>query len=243
MSKTAKKPTKPAEAGAQIQAGGPTPQGLINCSNNPIVMSAIFAVMRTLKKINPGDTYYEQYIGMRQRYGATFYDTYQLLWSIGAHIAPKRILEIGCRTGISICQLVSAHANVAGIERIVLVDPFDQWTSANLVRANMKYLNLPGEKPEILAIRSQDYFKSKDLPTFDYILVDGDHDKLVAAQDLMGAHAILEKGGVIVFDDISTAPGECALLDVWEGFKAQHENEYEFFEIMDGKGVGLGIKK
>lgn len=216
---------------------------LVFRSWNAITLSAIFAIMRTLKKINPGDAYYEAYLGMKQKYGRDFYDTYQLLWSIGSEVAPKRILEIGCRTGISLCQLLSAHSDRHAIEKIVLVDPFDQWTSANLVRANLRYLNLDGEKPEILAIKSQDYFARENNPTFDYILVDGDHSKLVAAQDLMGAHELLNKGGIIVFDDISTAPGECALIDVWEGFKAQHEGEYEFFNVMEGKGVALAIKK
>lgn len=212
-------------------------------------ISAMMNTMRILKKINPGDTYYEAYLGMRQRYGAKFFDTYQVLWAIGIYFKPKRILEIGTRTGISMCQLLSAHEDLKAIEKIVCVDPFDQFTSANLVRTNLRYLNLPNtpEQVAILAIRSQDYFaaleKQETKPTFDYILVDGDHDKSVAGMDLENAHNVLEEGGIIVFDDISTSPGECALIDVWEGFKAKHENEYLFAEIMEGKGVAIGIKK
>ena len=212
-------------------------------ANRPLSLATIMNTMRILKKLNPGDTYYEAYLGMKAKYKETFFDTYQVLLAIGIYRAPKRILEIGCRTGISICQLLSAHADLEGIEKIVLVDPFDQWTSANLVRANLKYLNLPHEKPEILAIKSQDYFAQKDNPTYQFILVDGDHNKSVAAQDLIGAHDLLEKGGIIVMDDISQAPGECALIDVWEGWKAQHVDEYYFYECMDGKGVALAIKK
>lgn len=213
-------------------------------------ISAMMNTMRILKKINPGDTYYEAYLGMRQKYGAKFFDTYQVLWAIGIYFKPKRILEIGTRTGISMCQLLSAHEALSSIEKIVCVDPFDQWTSAMLVRTNLKYLNLPNtpEQVEILAIKSQDYFAMLEKPgavkpSFDYILVDGDHDKSVAGMDLENAHNVLEEGGIIVFDDISTAPGECALIDVWEGFKAKHENEYLFAEIMEGKGVAIGIKK
>ena len=207
-------------------------------------MAAIFNTMRILKAINPGDQYYEAYLGMRKKYGERFFDTYQILWSIGIFMKPKRILEIGTRTGISLCQLLSAHEDLHAIEKIVCVDPFDQWTSPNLVRANLKYLNLPHtpEKVQILAIKSQDYFKDGMTDRYDFILVDGDHDKMVAGNDLEAMHALLEEGGVVVFDDISTAPGECALIDVWEAFKMKHEGEYLFAEIMEGKGVAIGIK-
>lgn len=210
-----------------------------------MTMAAIFNVMRVLKRVNPGDAYYENYLGMRAKYGENFFDTYQVLWGIGVYFKPKRILEIGTRTGISLCQLLSAmdHDAIDAIETIVCVDPFDEWTSANLVRSNLKYLNLPhGELVKIHPIKSADYFKSRAHGTFDYILVDGDHDKLAAACDLEAAHELLEQGGVIVFDDISTAPGECALLDVWEAWKAKHEGEYIFTEVLEGKGVALAVK-
>lgn len=211
-----------------------------------IALGAIFAVMRILKRVNPGDAYYENYLSMRARYGATFFDTYELLWRLGTSARPpKRILEIGTRTGISLCQLLSAMSREAidEIERVVCVDPFDEWTSPNLVRANLHYLNLPadGDSVKILAMKSEDYFKSAK-ETFDYILVDGDHDKGAARKDLDAAVKLIEKGGIIVFDDISTAPGECALLDVWEAWKAANAGAFHFAEDMGGKGVGWAIK-
>lgn len=213
-------------------------------------LAAIFNTMRILKKVNAGDAYFENYLSMRERYGNRFFDTYQVLWGIGIHAKPKRILEIGTRTGISLCQLLSAmdQKSLENIEKIVCVDPFDVWTSANLVRANLKYLNLPAEpeKVQILTMTSEAYFnsasKDKDGFGFDYILVDGDHSKPAAKLDLAAAHKLLDKGGIVVFDDISTAPGECALLDVWENFKAEHKDEYIFGEVLEGKGVGIGMK-
>ena len=207
-----------------------------------MTMAAIFNTMRILKRVNPGDTYYENYLSMKAKYGNSFFDTYQFLWGIGVYLAPKRILEIGTRTGISLCQLLSAHSDVDSIKEIVCVDPFDQWTSANLVRANLKYLNI-SVNPIIIEMRSEDYFESIDQePHFDFILVDGDHSKEVAGKDLDAAHIQLEKGGIIVFDDISTAPGECGLIDVWEAWKAKHEGEYVTTEVMEGKGVAIAIK-
>jgi predicted O-methyltransferase YrrM len=216
-------------------------------STRKISLAAILNTMRILKKVNVGDAYYENYLGMISRYGEQFFDLYQLIWSIAIHRRPKRILEVGTRTGISLCQLLSAHPDVAGIETIVCVDPFDEWTSPNLVRSNLRYLNLPDQKPMILAIKSEDYFKKwiDGAPvgnTFDYILVDGDHTKSVARADLEAVVPMLEKGGVILFDDISTAPGECALVDMWEDFKSEHASEFSFAETLEGKGVGLAIK-
>ena len=209
-----------------------------------MTMAAIFNTMRILKRVNPGDAYYENYLSMRQRYGKTFFDTYQVLLGIGVYLAPKRILEIGTRTGISLCQLLSFHSCLDKIEQIVCVDPFDEWTSPNLVRANLKYLNIQVEdKLKICPIMSQEYFKLLGQEArFDFILVDGDHSKAVAKEDLDAAHNVLESGGVILFDDISTAPGECALLDVWEAWKAEHEGEYVTTEVLEGKGVAIGIK-
>jgi predicted O-methyltransferase YrrM len=216
-------------------------------ANAPLSLAAIFNTMRILKKLNPGDTYYEAYLGMKGKYGDQFFDTYQVLWAIGVYRAPKRILEIGTRTGISLCQLLSSYIDLSGIEKVVCVDPFDQWTSANLVRANLKYLNLPHEPERVTIYASSSVDCLPELrernETFDYILVDGDHTKSVAAIDLENAHSVCENGGIIVFDDISTAPGECALLDVWEAFVENHKAEYWFNAILQGKGVAFAIKK
>jgi predicted O-methyltransferase YrrM len=212
-------------------------------STRKISLAAILNTMRILKKANPGDAYYENYLGMIARYGEDFFDLYQLIWNVAIHRAPRRILEIGTRTGISLCQLLSAHRDLGSVERVVCVDPFDEWTSANLVRSNLRYLNLPaGDLVRILAMRSED-FLPKCQETFDYILVDGDHTKSVARADLEAAVPLLEPDGVILFDDISTAPGECALVDMWEDFKSEHAEEFFFAESMQGKGVGLAVKK
>lgn len=207
-----------------------------------ILIPAMMNTMRILKKANPGDAYYENYLGMAKRYGDDFFDIYELMWAIGVFRAPKRILEIGVRTGISLCQLLSAHADLASIERVVCVDPFDEWTSPNLVRSNLRYLNLPGDMPRILAVKSEDFFPKCE-ETFDYVLVDGDHTKSVARADLEAVVPLVERGGIILFDDISTAPGECALVDMWEDFKSEHAEEFFFAESMQGKGVGIAIKK
>jgi hypothetical protein len=83
---------------------------------------------------------------------------------------------------------------------------------------------------------------------FDFVLVDGDHTKAVARQDLEQAHQLCSDEGIIVMDDISDAPGECALIDVWQAFMLAHKDDYLFEHRMAGKGVAwatryLGIEE
>ena len=209
--------------------------------------AVIFNTMRILKKVNQGDTYYEAYLGHYKKSGPEFYDLYHKLWELGSHPnCPKRILEIGTRTGISMCQLLSAYIDPSVIERIVCVDPFnDGYTSSKLVMANLKYLNLPWDKIHFKIGYSQDVLPQllEAGETFDFILVDGDHSRDVARLDLENAHKLLEKNGILLFDDISDAPGECGLIVVWEEFKKAHENEYYTNESLSGKGLAWGVKK
>jgi hypothetical protein len=221
-------------------------QGLMNDQERKLKINAIMNVMRVLKRLNPGDTYYEAYQGHLERSGEEFYDIYIFMWELAACHPPKRILEIGTRTGISLCQLLSAYRDHSAIERIVSIDIYaDGFTSPALVKRSLNYLNLPTEKVDLrkgssLEILPQLY---EEGALFDYILVDGDHAKPAAKMDLENADKLCEPGGFIVFDDISTAPGECGLIDVWEAFQQSHEDQYSFFKNMAGKGVGFAVKK
>ena len=214
---------------------------------NVLMQAVIFNTLRILKRENPGDCYYENYLGHLQRNGENFYDQYMLAWEIGCTKHPARILEIGTRTGLSLCQLLSSFVDQSKIVKVVCIDPFaDPYTSAELVKKNLRALNLPVEKVEFLVGYSQDFlpkmvYLDKDL--FDYILVDGDHSKKAAREDLESVHNLVAPGGVIVFDDVSDAPGECALIDVWTQFKAEHETDYEWHLNMSGKGVAWLTKK
>lgn len=217
-----------------------------------IKLTAAFNIMRILKKLNPGDAYYENYLGHLAASGGDFYDTYLLLWEIGARLAPKRILEIGTRTGIGLCQLLSSYLDHSVIERIVSVDPFgDGFLSSNLVRKNLAHLNLPADKVEFMEMKSEEAIPllTAELPAddlnagFDLIIVDGDHAKDTAYFDLLGADMLVAPGGIIVFDDI--APAGCDLLDVWERFtrKSEISKNYTLAEPkMQGKGVVWAIR-
>lgn len=209
----------------------------------------IFNTLRILKKINPGDLYFESYLSHLARRGESFLDTYHFMWEWVIENHPRKILEIGVRTGLSICQLLSAYIDYSMIDSVVLCDVFsDGYTSPGLVLMNLRYLNIPEDVISKIRFCVEDSkvmlpkFKEENQDTlFDYILVDGSHDPVDARLDLENSSFVVAPGGVILFDDIG--PDGMNLLGVWEDFKRNHFQEFEWFENLDGKGFGAAIKK
>jgi len=203
----------------------------------------VFNTLRITKAKNPGDTYYEEYIKHWTREGTKFFDQYHYAIMKVIQKRPARILEIGVRTGSSICNMLSAYINYNDIKRIVLIDIWnDTFSSPELVKINLKLLNIPAEVISKIEFKRAD--SRKEVPKlqgeFDYILVDGDHSKETAIKDLEAVVRLCAQGGVIVFDDISEYG--CNLKDVWDDFKAKHTGEFKFEENIKGKGVGWAIK-
>lgn len=204
--------------------------------------AAVFNTLRILKKYNPGDAYYEAYLGHWQKRPLEFVDYYHLLWScVGPLVKPKNIMEIGCRTGISICQLLSAMPDPK-VPEVYLFDIFnDGFISPEVVKMNLRALNLPLDKIHFIVGDAAETVPEKKLIGMDYILVDGDHDKKAARRDLENVVPSLSKAGLLFFDDISK--DGCDLIDVWEDFKKAHAEEFFFHENFDGKGIGIGVKR
>jgi len=196
--------------------------------------------LRILKQKNPGDLYYEEYLKHAEREGTDFYDQYHFAVMRVILKKPKRILEIGVRTGLSICNMLSAYRDIKDVERIVLCDIWaDGFASPEIVKMYLRALNIQAN-PEFIVGDSREEIPKLE-GEFDYILVDGSHEKEISRQDLENVVRLCAKGGVIVFDDIS--PYGCNLLDVWESFKAAHKDEFVFDENMKGKGTGWAEKK
>jgi len=207
-----------------------------------LITPYIFNILRTLKGVNPGDCYYEEYLKHYKREGKEFFDQYHL--AVGRVVMvtpPKRILEIGVRTGISICNMLSAYVDYSVLERVVLIDLWnDGFVSPEIVKINLKHLNIPIDKIEFITGNSLDVVPELE-DRFDYILVDGDHTKQIARKDLENVVRLCAKDGVIVFDDLT--PHGCNLQDVWDSFKKAYEHTFIFNEDHHGKGVGWAIKK
>lgn len=202
--------------------------------------AVVFSVMRALKRVNKGDTYLENYYWHLAKNKEKFYDTYMFAWDWGVEHHPKRILEVGVRTGISICQLLSSYLYYDKLERVLLIDIFnDGFCSPELVKLNLHALNIPLDKIEFKVGNSHQILPDLKHECFDYILVDGDHDKKGALCDLYDVTPLCVPGGVIVFDDI--AKDGCALDDVWQEWKKDHTEKFDFYENYDGKGLGVAV--
>lgn len=202
---------------------------------------------------------------------------------IGDTRHPRRIMEIGTRTGGSLIALLCLYKK-EDFEKVDEVISFDMWreywnttplytflskilkkdkwsitimqrfgkmlgnyikrTATGKVRSNLKKFNIPTDKLQFISgdskITVPEYFKQNPAKKFDYILVDGAHDELTAGIDLNNVVAHIDKNGVILFDDIT---GTYKLLGVWNKFKEQHSGEFDFFEILHGKGVAFAVKK
>ena len=204
----------------------------------------IFAILRIIKRGNPGDLYYEAYQGHLAKRKETFFDLYHFNWSWAIEHKPRTILEIGTRTGISLCQLLSAYIDHSQIERIVCCDLFnDGFISPALVMHNLKLVGVPQatiDKVEFFVGDSKLMVPAIQ-GKFDYILVDGDHSKEGARIDLDNVYPLITEGGVIVFDDIG--PDGMDLLDVWQAFMYKHTEEFVWEENINGKGLAWAIKK
>jgi SAM-dependent methyltransferase len=200
----------------------------------------IFNVLRILKAKNPGDSYYDEYLKHYAREGNKFYDQYHVALERVIDYPPKRILEIGVRTGLSICNMLSAYINYKVIERVVLVDIWnDGFASPEIVKMNLRALNIPMDKIEFVKGDSKVEVPKLE-GKFDFILVDGDHEKVAAREDLENVVRLCAQDGVIVFDDLSIYG--CNLQDVWDNFTLAHIDEFVFDQDVNGKGVGWATK-
>ena len=210
---------------------------------NRVLTSHILNTLRILKAKNPGDTYYEEYLKHFGREGWEFYDQYHLAIETVLLREPKKILEIGVRTGLSICNMLSAYVNVNVIEKIVLIDIWtDGFASPEIVKMNMRAMNFGEDfiNNKVQFIKGDSIEEVPKLKEkFDYILVDGDHSKTGAFSDLCNVVDLVSDNGVIVFDDIS--PYGCSLQDVWDKFKEAYPDRFSYKQDVRGKGVAWAI--
>jgi len=144
-------------------------------------------------------------------------------------------------------QMLRAHPARESIESITTIDLFDRpETSPDIVRRNLEHLGFDLNKlPPIYILTgpSQEIVPEKIAPDlFDFILVDGAHyPPGLPRADLDNCGPLVAKGGVIVMDDL--APDGMSLDAVWQAWKADQDENWEFYENYDGKGFGYAIRK
>lgn len=159
-----------------------------------------------------------------------------LVW-LAKNERPSRVLEIGCRTGKSLSALLKAHPQPNNCVSL-LVDPFLEKGSPKVVRSNLKHLNIPTENVYTFVGFSEDVVPNlkAEFPDlkFDYVLVDGSHERNAARHDLGMITSLVAPGGYIVFDDIGSHGelGGYGLIDVWQEWAADNQGEFECHEYL-----------
>lgn len=205
--------------------------------------AAIFHNLRALHSITPEDGYLINYLYHYQREGEKFFDIYHLAFWWGTYKAPKKIMEIGTRTGLSLVQLLSPMMDYDGV-RVVLFDLWaDGLSTPELVKKHLNHLGIhtniefyQGSSRETVPA-----FMETNKDRFDWILVDGDHSPEGAMIDLENAVKLVAPGGVIVFDDIVEFDG-VVLMPTWMAFKEKYCEDFTWHMDLNGKGVGWACK-
>lgn len=210
-------------------------------------------VVALLKRLTPTDDTRGQelfYQWAQARFGQhwRYADITTVLAAAAILLQPKAYLEIGVRRGRSAATVVSCAPECA-------IYGFDLWMSGyggllapdanpgpDFVRGELAAAGHRGEVtlisgdsrqtvPRLLAERTDLYF--------DLINVDGDHSTRGAARDLANVLPRLKVGGIIVFDDISSAPW---LADVWRWY-IKDDGRYRSWEYDEaGAGVAAAIR-
>jgi predicted O-methyltransferase YrrM len=140
---------------------------------------------------------------------------------LASHHAPRRMLEIGTRTGRSLALTLFAHADPDAVATVA-IDPFVEMGSPRVVRRNLERLGLDASRVVVLVGLSDELVpelsRRQPAPSFDYVLVDGSHDEADALADLRLVEPLVAPGGYVLFDDIGA--DTYGLLPVWEEWLA-----------------------
>jgi len=146
---------------------------------------------------------------------------------------PLRVLQIGTYTGDATEWLLANR----DIERI---DDVDTWEGSNEEQHHSLDFNSVesvydsrfkgNSKVHKFKMTSDEFFNSwpSTPPTYNFIYIDGDHTAIQTALDGLNAFKLLEKGGIIAFDDYGWAYGGKAFLEPKKGIDA-------FMSICEGE--------
>jgi hypothetical protein len=163
----------------------------------------------------------------------------------GVAIQPgvRRYLEVGCRDGDSLRQIV---ANSAVLERIVVCDMWGPLYGGT-GRGNHDHIDAMLNAFAFTGHRLFLDGDSKELvPTihdeFDLVLVDGDHSPAGALADLTHCWPLVEPGGQLVFHDVCH-PAHRELRALFHVFMDDRPDCDQRHEILEGHGVAIAWKR
>jgi predicted O-methyltransferase YrrM len=206
-------------------------------------------VMSVLKKLTPDPEVEHQslyYQWGRAKFGGHWRsaDIATTLRAAALFVRPQSYLEIGVRRGRSAAVVA---ATCPGCD----IYGFDLWEGEyagadnpgpDLVRTELRAVGHTGELTLVVGDSAQTvpaFLTQHPQLFFELITVDGDHSVLAAARDLTNTLPRLKVGGILVFDDICSAP---LLQSVWRRI-VQRDRRFVTWEFTDaGYGVAAAIR-
>jgi predicted O-methyltransferase YrrM len=201
--------------------------------------SNINNIISVINKLSRDPVFTDQLMDMLQ-HGQL--ETRCFVYYFAKQMQPDNYLEIGTRRGWSMAAVIRACAKTK-------IYGFDMWKKgyagsinpgAEFVRTEM--LKIGNNNITFINGNSHDtipaFFKQNPNMLFDLILVDGDHSKIGAMQDISDIIGYIRIGGVIIFDDLITAN----LNDVWQQSKMKYTNFRFFSYLKQPPGVGVAIR-
>lgn len=211
-----------------------------------LLTSIIFHNLKTLYKVEPRDTYIVNYLNLLKISGDNFFDIYSLGFWWGSNFHPKKIMEIGSRTGLSLIQLLSGYVEYPKNLRVTLFDRWDDGLSnPELIKKYCNHLAIPTDAIEFYTGDSletvPEFKKYNPNERFDWILVDGSHEYDWAKADLENVVSMIAKDGVIVMDDLNGQAGP-GPKKAWDEFKNKYFKEFSWQEDLAGKGTAWAKK-
>ena len=207
-----------------------------------LMKQVVLNTVRILVPYNRKDYYYTQLLQLAE--DDYFFETYQVIVWAGLCLRPKRVMEIGTRNGGSLVQLLSMYHRYDGMQ-VVCFDLWREIGSPRSARRNLQRLNIPTDMVEFVSGDSRQtipaYKQKHPHARFDYVLVDGGHEREIVRTDLQNVADLVDAGGILIFDDIG--PESYQLIDVWREFQAVHQEEFDWYEKQWRKGVAWAIRR
>jgi len=171
-------------------------------------------------------------------------DSTTVLCAASMAVRPKAYLEIGVRRGRSVAVVGALCPDCA-------IYGFDLWMAdyagaanpgPDFVRGELRNVGHTGEVTLVSGdsrTTVPSFLAQHPGLFFDVINVDGDHSVAGASRDLANVLPRLKVGGVIVFDDVISAP---ALMRVWQWF-VREDDRYRTWEFTDaGAGIAVAVR-
>lgn len=176
-----------------------------------------------------------------------FWNIHVALTYLNKRFSPDRVLEVGTRTGGSICPVISS-----GKPRIVFC--VDLWSESYAGLPNSRNFtlnqiqsNLDNERSNtsihLIQGNSHDILPKFILKSFkfDLINIDGDHTEEGAWQDLVDAESLLAERAILTFDDINHKDHQ-GLLDICYKFLYNYEDFKLIINTRDDNGTAIFLK-